>query len=353
MVYKKKAKLVYLGILLSFIFIFILTISLQLKTPYSSRAFLEYEIFPVYSKISGNVETIYVKNNNKVKKGDILFSLNKDILNEEYNIALSNYNKTVDELKILDCDISKTYKILENNENIYQRDLRDKNKYKILYNKLYISEKEYENIEVKFLQSKKVIEETKNQLNSLLIKRGRNEIENSSLKQAQSLLEKAKLNLSYSYIYSPINGTIVMEQFHNDSYITAGKPLFYIKDNSSMMLEVNIKEKNLQSMITGRKALILFDAVPNKVFGGKIFTVNPILSEGYSTPSSLVAIAPDNRWVRDAGKIRLSIKIDDNSNIQNLVSGSKASVILLSNNGFMNFIAKCWINIIKLFNYVY
>ncbi|MGL5124205.1 MAG: HlyD family secretion protein [Fusobacteriaceae bacterium] len=351
--YKKKAKLVYLGILLLFIFIFILTISMQLKIPYSSRAFLEYDIFPVYSKLSGNVETIYVKNNEKIKKGQLLFKLNKDILNTEYDSALSNYNKTIDELKILDSDISKTYNILENNTNIYQRDFNDQKKYKLLYDKLYISENEYENIEIKFLQSKKVVEETKKQLNSLLIKRGDITIENPNLIQAKSLLEKARLNLKYSNIYSQISGTLVIDQFHNETYITAGKSLFYIRDDSSMMLKVNIKEKNLQSMTADRKALILFDAIPNKIFTGKMFAVNPILSEGYSEPSSLVSIAPDNRWVRDAGKIRLSIKIDEMSRIENLVSGSKASVILLSNNSFMNFIARCWMSIIKLFNYVY
>ncbi|MGL4904545.1 MAG: hypothetical protein ACRC34_03505, partial [Cetobacterium sp.] len=71
--------------------------------------------------------------------------------------------------------------------------------------------------------------------------------------------------------------------------------------------------------------------------------------------NTLVNIADDNRWIRDTGKIRVSVKIENSEIIKKLSSGSKASVILLPENDgiFYTFLAKVWIHIIRILNYVY
>ena len=117
----------------------------------------------------------------------------------------------------------------------------------------------------------------------------------------------------------------------------------------------NLKEKNIKSITPDRRALILFDGIPGIIFKGTVENISPILAQGYSTSSSLVNIPTDNRWIRDNGKIRVSIIAENSKSIKHLSSGSMASVILLSetNNIFYNFLAKIWINIIMVFNYVY
>ncbi|MGL5580967.1 MAG: hypothetical protein ACRDCE_08405, partial [Cetobacterium sp.] len=75
MQHKNKAKFVYLGIIVSFTLVFMITIGVQMNIPYSSRAFLEYQVVPVYSKVSESVEEIFVNNGEHVKIGQPLFEV--------------------------------------------------------------------------------------------------------------------------------------------------------------------------------------------------------------------------------------------------------------------------------------
>lgn len=353
--YRKKGKLIYGGIVLSFFTVFIAIVLLERNIPYSSRAFLEYKIAPVFSKVSGTIEEIYVKNGDRVKEGEKVIGLDKSMYEASYISSLGNYKKIENSLNGLSEDIKSSKDIVEKNKLIYERDKRDFAKFEKLYKNGYVNDIDYENAKVKMVQSEKTLKISENQLEQEIIKYGENKEENPELLSAQGDLERAKLDLEYTDIKAPIDGAVVMDQLYPNSLVKQGSTLFYIRDNDKMNVEVNLREKNIGAIKSGRKALVLFDGIPDRYFSGKVESMDKILADGYSNSSTLVNIPLDNRWVRDAGKVRVSIKMDKNPELENLVSGSKASVILLSpnDNGIYNFLAKIWINIIKVFNYVY
>ena len=353
--YKKKSLFIYGTIIICFLFSLLGTTLAQLNIPYSSRAFLEYQIVPVYSKISGDVDKIFVKDKEIVKINQPLFSLNKELYNASYLSVLGSYNQTIESIKTLKNDIKKNKNIVSSNKNIYDRNINELKKYKSLYKKRYISEIDLDNLTNKVTESEKTYKESLGKLQNLLVKYNKNENSMSSFLIALGALEKAKLNLKYTTILAPINGEVVMNNFYKNTSIKSNSTIFYIKNNDVLKVNATFKEKGVSKNINGRKSLILFDGIPNKIFKGYVEKIDPILSQGYSSSSSLVKIENDNRWVRDSGEVRVSIIIQDSKNIKELSSGSKASVILLSpnDNSIYNFFAKIWIHIIKGFNYVY
>lgn len=108
MQHKNKAKYVYLGIIISFALVFVITIGVQMNIPYTSRAFLEYQVVPVYSKVSESVEEIFVNNGDHVKIGQPLFAVDKNVYLAQYTSALGQYNEVLDSIKNLKNDIQKT-----------------------------------------------------------------------------------------------------------------------------------------------------------------------------------------------------------------------------------------------------
>ncbi|MBC2855440.1 HlyD family efflux transporter periplasmic adaptor subunit [Cetobacterium sp. 2A] len=355
MQYKNKAKFIYLGIVISFLLVFFINIGVQMNIPYSSRAFLEYQIVPVYSKVSESVENIFVKNGDYVSIGQPLFEVDKNIYIAQYTSALGQYNEVLDSIKNLKNDIEKNKVLVSKNKVLVEQNKKELLKYKKLFDKKYINELDYEAMNTKLIESEKILKESQNTLNNLLVKYKKEEESTPQLLIAEGALKKAEINLKNTTILSPISGEVVMDNFYQNTLIKQDTTLFYVKNDNILTVNVDLKEKNLKSITKGREALIVFDGISQQVIKGKIEKITSVLVEGFSTSNTLVDITDDNRWVRDPGKIRVSITIENSNLIKNLSSGSKASVILLSesNNIFYDALAKLWINIIRVFNYVY
>ncbi|MEG0301045.1 HlyD family secretion protein [Cetobacterium sp.] len=355
MQHKNKAKFIYLGIIVSFLLVFFLTVGVQMNIPYSSRAFLEYQVVPVQSKVSESVEDIFVKNGDHVNAGQTLFEVDKNIYIAQYTTALGQYNEVLDFIKNLKNDIEKSKVLVNKNKVLVEQNKRELSKYKRLFDKRYINELDYQNMNTKLIESEKVLKESQNALNNLLIKYKKDEELTPQLLIAKGALKKAEINLKNTTVIAPISGEVVMDNFYKNTVIKQDTTLFYIKNDSVLTVNVDLKEKNLKSITKGREALVVFDGISQKIIKGTIDKITPVLAEGFSTSNTLVNIADDNRWVRDPGKVRVSIIIQNSDLVKNLSSGSKASVMLLSedNNLFYNTLAKIWMNIIKVFNYVY
>ena len=73
------------------------------------------------AEIALGIEKLNVKNGQFVNKGDLLVELNQDTFISDYNSALGNYQKTVNDVKNLDSSIENTRKILYNNELLNKR----------------------------------------------------------------------------------------------------------------------------------------------------------------------------------------------------------------------------------------
>ncbi|MGL6066814.1 MAG: HlyD family secretion protein [Cetobacterium sp.] len=355
MKFKNKAELIYIGIISCFIVVFFTTVAVQMNVPYSSRAFLEYQVLPVYSKVSESVQNIFVQNGDHVKIGQPLFEVDKDIYLAQYKSSLGQYNEALDSIQYLKNDIEKTETFIKKNKILFEQNKKELAKYSKLFEKKYINELDYQNMNTKFIESEKTLKDSENTLSNLLVKYKKEEDSTPQLLIAKGALKKAEINLKNTVILAPISGEVVMDNFYLNTLVKQDTTLFYIKNDSSLTVNVDLKEKNLKSITKGRKALIVFDGVSDSIIEGRVDRIISVLAEGFSTSNTLVNITDDNRWIRDSGKVRVAIKIENSSSLKNLSSGSKASVILLpqNNNIFYTFLAKVWINIIRIFNYVY
>ncbi|MGL4946927.1 MAG: HlyD family secretion protein [Cetobacterium sp.] len=355
MKFKNKAELIYIGIISCFIVVFFTTVAVQMNVPYSSRAFLEYQVLPVYSKVSESVQNIFVQNGDHVKIGQPLFEVDKDIYLAQYKSSLGQYNEALDSIQYLKNDIEKTKIFIKKNKILFEQNKKELAKYSKLFEKKYINELDYQNMNTKFIESEKTLKDSENTLSNLLVKYKKEEDSTPQLLIAKGALKKAEINLKNTVILAPISGEVVMDNFYLNTLVKQDATLFYIKNDSSLTVNVDLKEKNLKSITKGRKALIVFDGVSDSIIEGRVDRIISVLAEGFSTSNTLVNITDDNRWIRDSGKVRVAIKIENSSSLKNLSSGSKASVILLpqNNNIFYTFLAKVWINIIRIFNYVY
>ena len=96
---------------------------------------------------------------------------------------------------------------------------------------------------------------------------------------ARSRLEKAEEDMKDSVLYAPFSGFVV-ERKMNTGEIFSGMSneyVFHIVDTGTVRVEVNIFETKKKYIKTGQKVSVRVDAIPEKMFAGRITVVNPLV----------------------------------------------------------------------------
>jgi len=144
------------------------------------------------------------------------------------------------------------------------------------------------------------------------------------VRQAQAALDRAKLELSYTTVYAPMDGIVTkVEQIQVGDYINAAAPLFALMSGSDIWVEANFKETDLTYMRPGQHVSFTVDAYPSKTFTGEVMSTSP------GTGSSFSLLPPENssgNWVKVVQRLPVRISIENADANMPLAAGMSAVV---------------------------
>jgi HlyD family secretion protein len=198
----------------------------------------------VGTQVSGVVEKIYVDYNSVVKQGQLIAELDKTNLNAAVVQAQASYNSAINEQKYLQTVFSRQKTLFENK---------------------VISKSDYDEALYNLNNAK-----------STVVQRG-------------SDLQKAKTNLSYANIYSPIDGVILSKAVDEGQTVAASystPTLFTIaKDLKEMQVEADVDEADIGQVKQGQRVSFTVDAYQGEEFSGTITQVrlNPTTTSNVVT----------------------------------------------------------------------
>ncbi|HEY0479590.1 MAG TPA: HlyD family secretion protein [Kofleriaceae bacterium] len=104
---------------------------------------------------------------------------------------------------------------------------------------------------------------------------------------AQVALDSAKLQRSYANVTAPDAGVVSKLGAHTGQHIMAGQPLLMFVPNTTYVV-ANFKENQIGEMKRGNPVDVEIDAYPDQVFHGVVDTVSPATGARFSM------IPPDN-----------------------------------------------------------
>jgi membrane fusion protein, multidrug efflux system len=129
-----------------------------------------------------------------------------------------------------------------------------------------------------------------------------------TVQQAQALLDRAKLNLSYTVVTAPSDGIVTrVEQLQVGSYINASAPVFALMSTGDTWIEANFKEDQLTHMRVGQTARVEVDSYPGRTFDGKVASVSP------GTGSQFSVLPPENatgNWVKVVQRLPVRVELE-------------------------------------------
>jgi len=181
----------------------------------------------VGTQTSGTIAKVYVDYNSIVKKGQVLAELDDSLFIAEVNNAKASLIKAKAALKKAKADF-----------------LRNKK----LFQKGHISEEDFIDTETEYNKCR------------------------ADVLSAESSLDKAEINLSYTIIKSPIDGTIVEKSIEAGQTVAASysTPTLFIiaEDLSKMQIEADVDESDIGVIKKGQPVRFSVQAYPDNMFNG-------------------------------------------------------------------------------------
>ncbi len=183
----------------------------------------------VGTQVSGVISKLYVDYNSHVKKGQLLAVLDRRALLISLESAKSTYDNALAEIKYQASNFKRI---------------------KALYDKKMIAKSDYDQALYTYEKAK------------------------ASLKGALSEYSKAKINLGYAYITSPIDGVILNRVVEEGQTVAASfstPTLFSIaNDLTQMKIEVSVDEADIGLVKKGQQVNFTVDAFPDMEFTGTV-----------------------------------------------------------------------------------
>jgi membrane fusion protein (multidrug efflux system) len=104
----------------------------------------------------------------------------------------------------------------------------------------------------------------------------------ASLAQAIADRDVAELNLSYTELRAPIDGTVGNRSARAGSYATIGAQLMSVVPSRGLWVDANFKESQLAQMHAGQSVSVEADVLPGRVFRGRVASLAPATGAVFS-----------------------------------------------------------------------
>jgi membrane fusion protein, multidrug efflux system len=130
----------------------------------------------------------------------------------------------------------------------------------------------------------------------------------AALAEAAAERDLAELNVGYTELRSPIDGTVGNRAARNGAYAAVGTQLISVVPAHDLWVDANFKEDELARMTPGQTATVIADVLPGKVFHGHVASLAP------GTGAIFSVIPPENatgNFTKIVQRVPVRITLDD------------------------------------------
>jgi HlyD family secretion protein len=210
------------------------------------------------SEVSGEVVELLVKEGDIVKKGQLLFKVRPDVLRSGFDRASASYSSQKASVASAAQVLEQSKASFANEEGIYKRNVE-------LFKKKVISVAEFDAAKSAFVTAKTNLEGAKQSLIAAKF----------NLETSGANVQEASANLAKATIFAPVDGVISKLSVELGDRILgtaqfAGTEIMRISNLSSMEVNVDVNENDINRVNVGDNAVIEVDAFEDRKFKGVV-----------------------------------------------------------------------------------
>lgn len=259
----------------------------------TNDAFVDQYVIPLNIRATGYIREVRFTEHQLVHQGDTLLVLD----NREYQIRVKEA-----EAALLDAEGSKDAlhsgietshtniavqeaNIAEAKAKLWQLE-QDYHRFERLLKEESVPEQQYEQAKAAYdaaqARYQALLEQKRVALSQYKEASKKNTSAEAAILRKEADLDLARLNLSYTVVTAPYDGYMGRRTLEPGQFVQAGQTISYLVRSKDKWITANYKETQIVNIYIGQPVRIKVDALPGKVFNGKVTAISEATGSKYS-----------------------------------------------------------------------
>jgi multidrug resistance efflux pump len=308
----------------------LLLLVMNYNHPFSANARIYFAVTPVLPGVKGRVIEVPVQSNVPLKQGDVLFRI--DPKPYEYAItqkraALAEAEQSVRQLKAsfeqASADVEKAKVQLRLQEDNYERQVQLMERKVIAQATLDVAQRNFDGAKQTLAASEAADERARLAYTSQI------EGVNPTVARIQAELNDVEYDLAQTTTVAPSQGFVTQLALRPGMYVVPAplRPVmvFIHTGERDKALSAAFQQNALQRVRSGDEAEVAFDAVPGRVFKGKVHEVIDAIANGQIQPNGVLQ---DVGTRTGGGRALAVISIEEDISSYQIPLGAAAEVAI-------------------------
>lgn len=267
-------------------------------------AFIEGEIVQLSPKVPGTVRSVYIDDNQQVKKGDLLIEIDPRDFQARVAQAQAALRTALAQVALARDRLAQAQSQVVSAQAEATKAGTDERRLAELFSRQLIARQELDH----------AVADAQNTAAQVAARRANVQAQAAALREAhsevareQAALESAKLQLSYTKIYAPVPGHVTQKTVEVGDYVQPGETLFAIVPADFWVI-ANFKETQLADIRPGQPVEIRVDAFPDIQFHGHVDSIQSGSGAAFSV------LPPENatgNYVKVVQRVPVKIVFDN------------------------------------------
>ena len=279
---------------------------------------VEGDVYPILPRVSGPVLEVKVTDNQPVKKGDVLVTLDPADYQQRVNAAQTallaaqaqvaaaraqvgtaqaNVRTAQSTIGVSDAVRGRLQRDLARSQQLRQQDIISQSDFDAVQSNLKSTNAQRSTAENGVAVARQQVAAAQSQI----------AVAQAVVKQKQADLDNAKLQLSYTTITAPGDGTVSKKNVQPGQVVAPGQQLLALVASGRTWIIANFKETQLGNMHVGQPVSLKVDAYPNEEFRGHVESLSA------ATGARFALLPPDNasgNFVKVTQRVPVKIVLD-------------------------------------------
>ncbi len=325
--------------------------------PYTSQAVVQAYIVGIAPEVAGRIIAVDVEDNQQVKAGQVLFSLDPEpyriaVEEAEAKLAAAGQSIGASTAGVASAE-AKVAEMTAHRNNTNEQTARV---LELVKRGTYAAARG-DSARAESKAAEAALQQAKAELDRARESLGPQGADNPQLREAMAVLQQAQFNLSRTDVLAPSDGLVTNLQLTNGQYAGAGQPLLTFIDIRDYWVSAEFRENSLGNVKPGDQAEIVFDVLPGRIYQGTVMNIGWGVARGSQTGASSLGTLPTVKnqtgWVRDPQRFPVRIDVISEKAPPGARYNAQANVIVYaSSNPITDGIGWLWIRLVSLLSYV-
>ena len=331
-----------------------------IEYPWTRNGLVRAQVIQIVPRVSGQLIRVPIRNNQLVKKGDLLFEIDPRTFQDSVNGARADLDNMRDIIKSLGQQVDGMRDAVTQSEsavNAARFEMEalaaDAENAKVAFERAatlvksgFSDQREYDNRNTEYQVAVARLSGARSHVNQATadLERSRADLArakanlgvlgeaNPRLRRAEADLKLAQQNLDFTTVSAPEDGYITNLQLRAGDSAIANQPIVAVIEANSFYVEAFFRETFVGDIQIGDRAVVTLMGYPDTPLQGRVESIGwGIAQTNGSTGFQLLpSISPTFEWIRLAQRIPIVVYLDKLPDTVKLRAGTTASVLVMT-----------------------